>query len=58
MALSWSDSDVTYTHVFCVRSVRKVLGHLRLEEAILMPLGPDGRLRAQSVLIEELLVLL
>jgi len=46
------------THVFCVRSVRKVLGHLRLEEAILMPLGPDGRLRAQSVRIEELLVLL
>ena len=46
----------TYGDVLLVRGIAQVPAHLVLEQAVLMPSGPDRRVRAQDVLREELLV--
>ena len=49
-------SRMTYEDVLVVRGISQVFVHLRLEKTLLMPLGPDGCLWAQSIPHEELLV--
>lgn len=47
---------VTYGEVLLVGGIAQVPGHFVLEKAVLMPSGPDRRVRAQDVFREELLV--
>ena len=56
MQINESDVRFTYGEVLLVGCIAQVPVHLVLEQAVLMPSGPDGGLRVQDVLGEELLI--
>ena len=56
IAINESGVLFTYGEVLLVGGIAQVPVHLVLKQALLMPFGPDRRVRAEDVFREELLV--
>ena len=56
MQINESGVRFTYVEVLLVGCIAQVPVHLVLEQAVLMPSGPDRGVRAEDVFREELLV--